>query len=127
MIDMRKRIRFTTLVLGPVAAYRLEKHQVTQTLRSENSFTTRAILNGMVKVGDEVQILLDDRLIGLAEYIIADVVTWGQLDIGDAHRGGFDTLDDLLKALKRAGYRFKPLDDYQLFRIQFSWIEEAYG
>jgi len=119
-------LHFTTKVLGPVAAYRLEKRQVTQTLRSESSSITKAILSGMVKVGDEVQVTLDDKLIGPAEYVISDIVTWDQLEIDDARRGGFDTLDDLAQALKRAGYRFKPLDDYRLFRIQFSWLEEIY-
>jgi len=120
-------LHFTTRVLGPAAAYRLERRQVTQTLRSESSSITKAILSGMVKVGDEVQVLLDNRSIGPAEYVISDIVTWDQLDIDDAQRGGFDTLDDLSQALRRAGYRFKPLDDYQLLRIQFSWMEEAYA
>jgi len=124
---MLEQIRFTTRVLGPAAAYRLEKQQVTQTLRSESSSITKAILSGMVKIGDYVQVTLDDRPIGLAEYIISDIVTWSQLDIDDARRGGFDTLDDLSEALRRAGYRFKPLNNYQLFRIQFSLLEEAYA
>jgi len=123
---MIERLHFSTRVLGPVAAYRLEKRQVTQTLRSESSSITKAILSGMVKIGDEVQVTLDDKLIGPAEYVISDIVTWDQLEIDDARRGGFDTLDDLSEALRRAGYRFKPLNNYQLFRIQFSWLEEIY-
>jgi len=107
---MIEQIRFTTRVLGPVAAYRLEKRQVTQTLRSESSSIVTSILNGRASVGDQLEI----------------AVTWRSLALDDAHRGGFDSLEDLSKALQRAGYRFKPMDDYQLFRIQFSWLEEAY-
>ncbi|MBA7592135.1 hypothetical protein ES708_34312 [subsurface metagenome] len=56
-----------------------------------------------------------------------DAVTWADLGIDDAHRGGFDTLADLEQALKRAGYRFKPLNQYEICRIQFSWLEEVYA
>jgi len=52
-----------------------------------------------------------------------DAVTWEQLDIDDARRGGFDNRFELAYALKRAGYRFMPLDKYQLYRCQFSWLE----
>jgi len=57
------------------------------------------------------------------ELVSMDLVTWEALDIGDAQRGGFNTLADLAQALKRAGYRFKPLNEYELYRIQFAWLE----
>ena len=122
-----EQIRFTTRILGPLAAVRLERHQVTQTLRSKSSCITNAILLGRVSAGDRLEVLLDSRVEGRAELISMDAVTWGSLDIDDAHRGGFDNLADLGQALRRAGYRFKPLNDYQLFRIQFRWLEEAYA
>ena len=115
-----EQIRFTTRVLGPAAAFRLEKRQVTQTLRSESS----SILNERVSAGDRLEVVLDSVLLGEAELVSIDAVNWEYINLNDARRGGFDTLNDLEAALKRAGYRFKPLTDYQLFRIQFTWLEE---
>ena len=120
-------LRFITRVLSPAAAYRLEKRQVTQTLRSESDSITNAILNGRVSAGDRLEVVLDGRLVGHAEFIFMDAVTWEALGIRDARRGGFDSLDDLSEALKRAGYRFKPLNQYELYRIQFAWLEEVYA
>lgn len=122
-----EQIRFTTRVLGPAAAFRLEKHQVTQTLRSGNDSITESILKGRVSAGDQLEVVLDGIPVGHAERVSMDAVTWEALGIDDARRGGFDSLDDLELALKRAGYRFRPLNDYQLYRIQFIWLEEAYA
>ncbi|MBA7643615.1 hypothetical protein ES703_51346 [subsurface metagenome] len=121
---MSEQLHFTTRVLGPLAVYRLGEHQVTQTIRGHSSNIIQAALSGKLKVGDRMQVTLDDKVIGLAEYVIMDAVTWEALGIRDARRGGFDTLDDLSEALRRAGYRFKPLNDYQIYRIQFSWQKE---
>lgn len=123
-----EQIYFTTRVLGPAAAYRLEKHQVTQTLRAKSSSITNAFLLGRVSAGDRVDVVLDDIPVGHAELISMDAVTWEALGIVDAHRGGFDScLDELEAALKRAGYRFKPLNEYELYRIQFAWQEEDHA
>jgi len=122
-----EQINFTTRVLGPAAAFRLEKHQVSQTLRSRNTDITAAILDGRAKTGDRLQVLLDGIIAGRAELISIDAVNWEYVNLDDANRGGFDNLEDLEKALQRAGYRFKPLNRYELFRIQFSWLEEAYA
>ncbi|MBA7547338.1 hypothetical protein ES705_39757 [subsurface metagenome] len=43
---MEEQIRFTTRVLGAAAAYRLEKRQVTQTLRSDSNPLTESIIGG---------------------------------------------------------------------------------
>ncbi len=126
MPNALERLNFTTRVLGPAAAYRLEKRQVTQTLRYDGNSITESILNGRVSAGDRLEVVLDGIIAGQAELVSMDAVTWEALTIEDARRGGFDSLDDLEQALKRAGYRFKP-NDYQLFRIQFSWLEEAYA
>ena len=122
---MLEQIRFTTRVLGPVATYRLEKRQVVQTLRSKNNTITRSILNGRVSANDHLEIVLDGEVIGIAKLISMDTMKWEGLGIDDANKGGFDTLDDLEMALKRAGYRFKPLNQYELYRIQFIWLKEA--
>jgi hypothetical protein len=114
-------------VLGPSAAYRLEQRQVTQTLRSESDSIANAFLLGRISAGDRLEVLLDRILVGHVELVSMDAVTWEALDVDDAQRGGFDTLADLEQALKRGGYRFKPLNEYELYRIQFTWLEEAYG
>ena len=118
------QLHFTTKILGPLAAYKLTNYRVTQTLRSKNSCITKNIQSGLVKAGDRMEVMLDNNIkIGLAEFVIMDTVTWGDLNAKDAARGGFDGLDALEKALQRAGYRFKPIDMYQLYRVQFSWLE----
>ena len=127
MTNALEQIRFTTRVLGPATAYRLEQRQVTQTLRSESDSVTNAFLLGRVSAGDRLEVVLDSRLVGNVELVSMEVVTWEALDIEDARRGGFDTLADLEQALKRAGYRFMPLNQYELYRIQFTWLEEAYA
>ena len=124
---MIERLHFSTRVLGPAAGYRLELRQVTQTLRSDSSSITESILNGRVSAGDQLEVLLDGILVGHAELIYADAVFWEYINLDDAKRGGFDSLADLESALKRAGYRFKPLNQYELYRIQFTWLEEAYA
>jgi len=127
MHNTSEQLRFTTRVLGPAAAYRLEKHQVTQTLRSDSNPITESILHGRVSTGDRLEVFLDRILAGNVELISMDGLTWEALSVDDAHRGGFDTLADLEQALKRGGYRFKPLNEYELYRIQFSWLEQVYA
>ncbi|MBA7556028.1 hypothetical protein ES705_48723 [subsurface metagenome] len=122
-----ERLHFTTRVLGPAAAYRLEQRQVTQTLRSESDSVTNAILNGRVSAGDRLEVVLDSRLVGQAELVSMDAITWEALGIDDARRGGFANLFELAYALQRAGFRFMPLNQYELYRIQFTWLEEAYA
>ena len=125
MTNTLEQIRFTTRVLGPAAAYRLEKRQVTQTLRSESDSITNAILNGRVSAGDRLEVLLDSILVGHAELVSMDAVTWEALGIDDARHGGFGNRFELAYALQRAGFRFMPLNQYELYRIQFAWLEEA--
>jgi len=118
-----EEIRFTTRVLGPAAAYKLEQRQITQTLRAASDSIASAILNRRISAGDRLDVFLDRIFVGHAELVSMDTVAWEALGIRDARRGGFDTLDDLSEALKRAGYRFKPMNDYQFFRIRFSWLK----
>ena len=127
MTNALEQIRFTTRVLGPAAAYRLEKRQVTQTLRSESDSITNAILLGRVSAGDQLEVLLDGIVVGQAELVSMDAVTWEALGVDDARRGGFGNRFELAYALQRAGFRFMPLNQYELYRIQFTWLEEAYA
>ncbi len=118
-----EKIEFTTRVLGTIAAYRLGKHQVTQTLRSESCIITAAIINGRVSAGEKLEIVLDNIPAGHAELLSMYPVHWDDLNIEDARQGGFDSLKDLKAALQRAGYRFKSMAEYHLFLIKFRWLE----
>ena len=124
---MPEQLHFNTRVLGAAAAYRLEKRQVTQTLRSESSSIANAVLLGRVSAGDRLEVVLDSRLVGNVELVSMDMVTWEALNIDDARRGGFGNRFELAYALQRAGFRFMPLSKYELYRIQFRWLEEAYA
>ena len=115
-------INFTTHVLGLLAALRLKREEATQTLRAKDSSIVEAILSGKVKVGDQVRITFNNCILGIAKLSLFDRVRWDALDIDDAHRGGFDSLQELGLALKRAGYRFKSLDGSTFYRIQFRWL-----
>ena len=127
MKDTLEQLHFTTRVLGPAAAYRLEQRQVTQTLRSESDSIANAVLLGRVSAGDRLEVLLDSVLVGRVELVPMDTVTWEALGIDDARRGGFGNRCELAYALQRAGFRFMPLNQYELYRIQFRWLEEAYA
>ena len=119
-----EQLHFTSRVLGKKATERLEKKEVTQTIRSENHSFIQAIFSVQLKPGEPVQVVLNDRLIGVATYLNLDPVKWHHLDTGDACRGGFDNRFELASALKRAGYRFKDLEEYFFWRCIFSWPEE---
>lgn len=85
---MLEQIRFTTTVLGPAAAYRLEKRQVTQTLRSESSSIVTSILNGRASAGDQLEIVLDGTVVGppslsLWMRLPGDLSPWTMLTGGD--------------------------------------------
>ena len=114
-------INFSTHVLGLLATMRLKREEVIQTLQAKDSSIAEAILSGKVKVGDQVRITLNIPILGIAKLSVCDRVRWDALDIDDAHRGGFDSLQELGLSLKRAGYRFKSLDGYTFYRIQFRW------
>lgn len=120
-----ERLRFITRVLGKKATARLESYEVTKTLRSRSSSIVITILSDQLKVGDMMQVVLDDRIIGLAQHVFMEAVVWGQLDQDDARRGGFDNHLELAYALKRAGFRFKNLNEYEFYRIQFTWQEDG--
>ena len=117
-----ERINFTTAVLGAKATTRLREHQVTQTIRSGTSSIALAVNNGRLSPDDMIQVTLDDDFVGYARFTGIERISWGQLTQEDARRGGFDNRFELAYALKRAGYRFKPLDEYPLYRCHFTWL-----
>jgi len=120
-----QQLNFTTRVLGKKASQRLKEFRVIQTIRAENGSICQAIFSGLVKPGNNIEIVLDELSVGVATYINLDPVKWHDLDIEDAHRGGFDNRFELASALKRAGYRFMPLGDYSFYRIRFSWLDRC--
>lgn len=122
-----ERLHFSTRVLGNKAAQRLENFEVIQTIRSEGSTICQKIFDGLVKPGDAIHVILDEREIGIATYLNIDRVKWQNLDITDAQRGGFDNRFELAYALKRAGYRFKDMEEYFFWRCLFSWPETHGG
>ena len=118
-----EQLHFQIKVLGQKAAGRLVNGQVTQTIRAEGATICQKIFDGLVKPGDAIEVVLDCRLVGVATYLNLDPVKWHDLDIEDARRGGFDNRFELASALKRAGYRFKDLEEYFFWRFLFSWPE----
>jgi hypothetical protein len=119
-----ERINFTSAVLGAATA-RLRHHAVTQTLRSERASITQAVIEGKVQAGDTVEIVLDGSRLGTAQYDACLALTWASITDEDARLGGFDSREELEKALLRAGYRFTPAAEWRLFRHQFTWLEEV--
>lgn len=116
-------LRFTTRVLGPLAAYRIMKHRVTQTLRSGSDKVVEAILHEHISADERLEIGLDGISAGQAELVSMNMVLLDTLTIDDARAGGFDSISELALALKRAGYRF--LSIHEFYRIQFRWLEVA--
>jgi len=116
-----EKINFTTAVLGAKATARLREHQVTQTIRSATSSIVLAVNDGRLTSGDMIQVTLDDEFVGYARFTGMEKMSWGRLTLEDARLGGFDNRFELAYALKRAGYRFKPLDEYPLYRCHFTW------
>lgn len=116
---------FTTRVLGVEAVERLRKHRILQTIRSQSSKIVKAWQNGEMKPTDEINIRLDGSRVGRAYLAHVTPEDHGLLNAQDATLGGFPSVAHLHRALLRAGYRFKPLSEYQLYRVRFSWIEEV--
>ncbi len=118
-------LNFTRGVLGPEASLKLEQHKVTQTIRAEASDIVQAVLNRQLWSREFICVTLDGEDVGLVSVIACERIPAIGLTDADTQRGGFNTLEELQAALKRAGYRFKPLIDYVFYRIQFVWADES--
>ncbi len=116
------RLNFTRRVLGPMASRRLKHKMIKQTIRSANATIPQALKNKEITIGAQVEVFLDEHSIGLVQLTSCRATNSDKLTETDATRGGFDSLGQLVKVLKKAGYRFMPLDKYPLHRIQFKWI-----
>ena len=113
-----REIRFSSRVLGSRASMRLQRHVVWQTIRSANS----DLVKGGARPGDRVEIFLDAERLGLANLEVLEPVNGSGLRLQDAVWGGFDSTHALIRALQNANFRFKPLDQYHLCRIIFSFL-----
>lgn len=119
------RIDFTSHVLGKEAAEKLRRQEVTQTVRGKRDTIVVALSRGELKPGDPVEIFLDGERLGEAEFTRWEWRTANELYPDDARRGGFAGRLELLAAMRRAGFRFKALKDYEVYRIQFRWLVVA--
>lgn len=120
-----KRLHFHSQVLGPKATLRLRLHKVTQTLRSATEVRKLGLPEGKVVEDSLFEVTLDGVAIGQADAVAMTAVYWHDLDIEDARRGGFDGKDELEKAMKRAGFRYRDVEHYGLYRIQFLWRDAS--
>jgi len=118
-------LNFTTKVLGERVAVKLRERGVIQTLRSPGSDIVGALLHGQLKIGDQMEVALDGEVVGLAQPAIVDRILLSNLDATDADRAGFADVDEQATVLRRAGYRFKAFNEYEAYRIQFTWIKES--
>ena len=117
------RLNFTSRVMGGDGAEKVRRHEVTQTLRSPQSDIVRALINGTLKVGDPMEVALDEEVIGKASPAMVDRIDWEGVTLMDATRGGFTSKPELSATLQRAGYRFSPMTKYLFYRVQFQWLE----
>ncbi len=118
-------LNFTREVLGSEASLKLEQHKVTQTISAESSDIVQAIQSRQLWSRDFIRVTLDGEDVGLVSVIDCKRLPAVGLTDADAQRGGFNTLEELQLALKKAGYRFKPLIDYVFYRVQFTWSDEV--
>lgn len=119
------RLNFTSKVMGPAGTDRLREQRVTQTLRSPSCNIVRELKYGRLTPGDFFEVALDGEVIGIAGLEFCDRRNGLFLAAEDVERGGFDDGLELEKALKRAGYRFKGVEQYTFYRIRFRWVKEA--
>lgn len=113
-------MHFSTYVLGANAADALRKKLMAQTIRSE-----KFLKENELRVGDVVQIFLDNVLYGLVKIASLHPVNLGDLTLLDCMCGGFCTLPELRKALNRAGFRFRKFTEYNACKIVFAWQDHA--
>ena len=116
------RLNFTSKVMGEGAA-KVRRREVVQTLRSPRSGIVVALLNRSLVIEEVMEVGLDDEVIGKAYPTIIDRINWEGLTLLDATRGGFSNKVELYDVLKRAGYRFQPMNTYLFYRVMFQWLK----
>ena len=113
-------IRFSSRVLGKNATMNLKAHKVYQTIRSHFSLPG----NQDKVLSDPLPIYLDDHLIGHAQVYYIKLISFADLDYNDVVLGGFYNHNELISALKRAGFRFKQIGEYRAYIVRFIWTEK---
>lgn len=104
-------LEFHTNVLGRVAADRLR-----------NLYGGFLTFRSKFPNNPEVEVFLDDELLGTAKLVNrhAEKFPLGWLTLSLAQLGGFDSVHDQQEALKKSGYRFKPLSEYKAYPVLFA-------
>lgn len=110
------RLDFHTRVLGKKASRRLR-----------NLYGEFLTIRSKLPKDRELDIYLDGKRLGRA--LAMTNVSLGStmekiglsnlLDLSSARLGGFETVGEQENALRRAGYRFKPLEQYKVYPIFF--------
>jgi len=114
-----KKLNFHARVLGLLPTIQLTRGHVLQTIRSRKETAPFFSMRGF-----RVQIHLDDIFLYNAKITGIRSTNLGSLNQFDAECGGFESLDELQSALKRAGFRFQPLKEYEGFAIGFQKEKE---
>lgn len=117
------RLNYTTQVMGTEGAERVRNQEVTQTLRSPRSDIVAAFLNFSLRIGNEMEVGLDNKVVGKASPLLIDRTDWDHITLMDATRCGFTSMPELGAALERAGYRTGPMNTFLFYRVQFEWLE----
>ncbi|MDG7023036.1 MAG: ASCH domain-containing protein [Nitrososphaerota archaeon] len=108
-------LSFSVRVLGTTASQALRDGKVLQSIRSRHSAAPFLRRRGqVVAVYLDGKFLYHVRITEIKQKPLRDLTQF------DAELGGFLTLKELQGAVKRAGFRFKPLHEYTgTFAIQF--------
>lgn len=114
-----KCLQFSSRVLGERASQELKAHRVTQTIRGEIKGTSFLVSRGFT-----MPVFLDGSEVGTVRISEVKRVQFRDLTQWDSEIGGFLTLEELRKALIRAGFRFRPFNEYSGFRIGFTWVRQ---
>lgn len=115
---MTLALAFTTHVLSPKVAERLKLGGVLQTVRSRKEAAPF-----LMRRGSEVPVTLDGQLLYRARITSIRRAMLGDLTQFDAELGGFDNLWAFKSAARRAGFRFRPSEEYEVFAIQFQPVK----
>ena len=125
-MEPTRKLEFSSKVLGPSASDKLLHKQIIKTFRS-HKYAERT-LGTYKRYGldwfkeEEVDVHLDGLFIGQATISYCRYPrSINDLQAKDAWYAGFSTKEKLFAALKRAGFRFRPLADYKFVEIVFQW------
>lgn len=118
---MTLALAFTSRVLGPKPVEQLKAGKVLQTVRSRKEAAPF-----LTKQGSEVPIALDGRPLYRARITSIRRAMLADLTDFDAEIGGFENVFQLRSAARRAGFRFRPFEEYECFCIQFQPVKGSH-